>query len=137
MTHDASSIYAQIGGSRAVDRLVDIFYDNMDRLPEARIIRDMHPENLTSSRATLKLYLAEWLGGPKEYSARKGHPRLRQRHIRFSIGPAERDAWLMCMNDALNATIADAALRERLSQNLAGLADWMRNDAGNPHDNRH
>jgi hemoglobin len=137
-TRDAApSIYVRIGGSETVDRLVDTFYDNMDSLPAAQTIRAMHPENLGSSRASLKLYLAEWLGGPKDYSARKGHPRLRQRHMRFSIGPAERDAWLLCMSSALDSTIADAALRESLGRSLAGLADWMRNDPDNEHDKRH
>jgi len=133
----SSSIFDQIGGSETVDRLVDRFYDLMDSLPAARTIRAMHPDNLSSSRASLKLYLAEWLGGPKEYSARKGHPRLRQRHMRFSIGPGERDAWLHCMSSALDSTIADAALRKSLGQSLAGLADWMRNDPENEHDKRH
>ena len=52
----------------------------------------------------------------------------------FSIGNAERDAWLLCMQGALEETVADAAARAAIYDAMAKLADWMRNTAGNPHD---
>lgn len=132
-----TSPFARIGGSATVDRLVDAFYDNMETLPEAQAIRAMHAQDLGPTRAILKVYLAEWLGGPREYSAQKGHPRLRMRHMHLSIGPQERDAWLLCMAQALATTVADVEMREHLYQNLAKLADWMRNDPDNAHDKGH
>jgi len=137
MLENPNSVFARIGGADAVDRLVETFYHNMDTLPAAQGIRAMHAQDLGPTRAVLKLYLSEWLGGPKDYSARKGHPRLRSRHMRLRIGPVERDAWMLCMNGALDTTIEDANLRERLRQDLAKLADWMRNDPDNEHDKRH
>jgi hemoglobin len=74
------------------------------------------------------------MGGPKLYSAAKGHPRLRQRHLPFAIGEAERDAWLFCMRGALDEAIEDAGAREEIYAALKKLADWMRNTSGNPHD---
>ncbi len=68
--------------------------------------------------------------------AERGHPRLRQRHMGFPIGEAERDAWLLCMRGALEQTIADARVREAMYERMASLADWMRNQADNPHDAR-
>jgi hemoglobin len=70
-------------------------------LPEATIIRAMHAPDLGPVKSVLKRYLSEWTGGPKLYSPEKGHPRLRQRHMGFSIGNAERDAWLLCMRGAM------------------------------------
>ncbi len=96
----------------------------------------MHGADLTPVRSILKTYLAEWLGGPADYSARRGHPRLRMRHARFPIGPAERDAWMACMDKALAEVVADASLRRHLQASFQGLADWMRNDPDNAHDNR-
>jgi hemoglobin len=128
------SIYERIGGAVAVDRLVEAFYGKMDTLPEARTIRAMHGRNLGPIKIILKRYLSEWTGGPKLYSPEKGHPRLRQRHMKFPIGNAERDAWLLCMRGALAETIADSGARQQLDTALTGLADWMRNQAGNPHD---
>ncbi|HYA79473.1 MAG TPA: group II truncated hemoglobin [Methylocystis sp.] len=136
MLDNSKSMFDLIGGAATVDRLVDAFYRNMDELEEARAIRAVHAEDLGPTRAVLKLYLAEWLGGPAAYSAQKGHPRLRSRHMHIKIGPAERDAWLLCMNMALEETVQDEVSRAQIAQNLAKLADWMRNDPDNAHDNR-
>ncbi|MCK1386021.1 group II truncated hemoglobin [Bradyrhizobium sp. 21] len=121
------SMFERIGGSATIDRLVDRFYERMDTLPEAQVIRAMHAADLGLIRDVLKRYLTEWTGGPKLYSVEKGHPRLRQRHIGFAIGDAERDAWMLCMRGALEESVADAAAREDLDRALSGLADWMRN----------
>jgi hemoglobin len=128
------SMFDRIGGAVAVDRLVEAFYRRMDQLPEAATIRDMHGPDLGSIKSVLKRYLSEWTGGPKLYSPEKGHPRLRQRHMGFAIGNAERDAWLLCMRGALQETISDADAQRELDGALTKLADWMRNQAGNPHD---
>jgi len=103
--------YDRIGGAVVVDRLVESFYHRMDTLAEAKSIRDMHGRNLGPIKHILKRYLTEWLGGPKLYSPEKGHPRLRQRHMGFSIGNAERDAWLLCMRGALEETVTDVQAR--------------------------
>lgn len=121
------SNFSRVGGQAAVDRIVDLFYERMDTLPEAQGIRAMHPADLTETKVVLKKYLAEWLGGPKTYSEERGHPRLRQRHMPFRIGIAERDAWMVCMLGALEEVIADSMLREALAQQLFKVADFMRN----------
>lgn len=129
-----TSMFERIGGAITIDRLVETFYERMDTLPEAKRIRDMHAPNLTSVKQVLKRYLCEWLGGPKLYSVEKGHPRLRQRHMGFPIGESERDAWLTCMRGALDEHVTDAAARSEIYENMAKLANWMRNQADNPHD---
>jgi hemoglobin len=128
------SMFDRIGGAVSVDRLVEAFYRRMDALPEARVIRAMHGRDLAPVKSVLKRYLSEWTGGPQLYSPEKGHPRLRQRHIGFPIGDAERDAWLLCMRGALEESVADADARQEIDIALTKLADWMRNQAGNPHD---
>ncbi|MCK9915671.1 group II truncated hemoglobin [Microbacteriaceae bacterium K1510] len=127
-------MFERIGGVVAIARLVEVFYHRMDTLPEARTIRAMHGRDLGSIKSVLKRYLTEWTGGPKLYSVEKGHPRLRQRHMGFAIGPAERDAWLFCMRGALEETVDDAVARDELYAAMAKLADWMRNREGDPHD---
>jgi len=126
--------FSRIGGAPAVDRLVEAFYARMDSLPEAQVIRVLHPKDLSATKELLKRYLGEWMGGPPLYSGARGHPRLRMRHFGFKIGETERDAWLACMGGALTETVADAALREELFQAFFKLADWVRNQPGNPHD---
>jgi hemoglobin len=128
------SMFERLGGAVIIDRLVEAFYRRMDTLPQAAIIRAMHRPDLEPTKRVLKQYLGEWTGGPKLYSAVKGHPRLRQRHLGFKIGDAERDAWLLCMGGALEETVTDVETRREIYAALAKLADWMRNQAGNPHD---
>lgn len=131
---DKLTMFERIGGLVVIDRLVEAFYRRMEALPEAATIRAMHAEDLSPTKIALKRYLCEWTGGPKLYTPEKGHPRLRQRHMGFRIGVAERDAWLMCMGGALAETVTDDAARQEMYAALAKLADWMRNTAGNPHD---
>jgi hemoglobin len=128
------SIFERIGGAVIIDRLVEAFYARMDTLPEAKTIRDMHDRDLGPVKNVLKRYLCEWTGGPKLYSAEKGHPRLRQRHFGFAIGAPERDAWMLCMGGALDEVVKDVEARQELHARFSKLADWMRNQADNPHD---
>ncbi len=128
------SMFERVGGAPTINRLVESFYARMDSLPEAEVIRAMHAPDLGPTKDVLKRYLGEWMGGPKHYSAERGHPRLRQRHMGFAIGDAERDAWLLCMRGALDEAIEDADARQEIYGLMAKLADWMRNQAGNPHD---
>ena len=121
------TIYEVIGGQPVIDQLVERFYHFMDTLPEVRELRDMHQPDLTETKRVLKLYLAQWMGGPGDYSAERGHPRLRARHLPVQIGVAERDAWMLCMDKALAETVADARVRDAIHGALAPLADWMRN----------
>lgn len=126
-TTQQAAIYAVIGGTPTITQLVDRFYDLMDSLPEARALRAIHAPDLTETKRILCLYLTQWLGGPAEYSAERGHPRLRSRHMGFAIGVQERDAWLHCMRLALADTVAEERARDAILAALVPLADWMRN----------
>jgi hemoglobin len=119
--------YDRLGGEPAVRKLVDRFYALMDTLPEAEVIRALHPADLSGSRDKLFKFLSGWLGGPQLYINEYGHPRLRARHLPFPIGEAERDAWLLCMERALAETEMEELLRNHLLQSLRKTADHMRN----------
>jgi hemoglobin len=121
------SHFEAIGGQSAVDRLVDAFYAQMDSRSDSRGIRALHEPDLAHTKAVLRLYLAEWLGGPKDYSAQRGHPRLRMRHAAFPIGAPERDAWLACMAAAMQQTGVPPDLQSVLMAAFFKTADFMRN----------
>jgi hemoglobin len=124
---DERSPYERLGGAAAVRRLVDRFYDHMEQLPADSALRGMHPADLSGSRDKLFEFLSGWLGGPPLYVNRRGHPRLRARHLGFAIGEAERDDWMACMRAALEECIAEPLLREQLATSLARVAEHMRN----------
>lgn len=98
-TGDAS--YRAAGGSDGIERLVHRFYEHMDTLVEARVIREMHAAELTLVRDKLAVFLAAWLGGPNDYRARFGAISIPGFHARFAINVAERDAWMLCMARAV------------------------------------
>ena len=119
--------YELIGGENAVRALVHRFYELMDTLPEAYAVRKLHAADLSGADEKLFMFFSGWLGGPDLYVQRHGHPRLRARHLPFSIGTRERDEWLLCMKQALDEEVSDADIRDRLYEAMAGLADHMRN----------
>jgi hemoglobin len=116
-----------VGGEAQVRALVDRFYDLMDLEPRYRELRAAHGSTLDDARDKLFWFLCGWLGGPTHYTDRFGHPMLRARHLPFSIGIVERDQWLACMLEAMQAIELDPPLVERLLESFYKTADWMRN----------
>jgi len=119
--------YQLLGGEAAVTRLVDRFYQLMDELPEAAAIRALHPQDLTQAKNKLFMFLSGWLGGPPLYEERFGHPRLRRSHLPFPIDEAARDAWMLCMTQALTEQVENAELRAQLIDSFFKTADFLRN----------
>lgn len=137
IVESANPHFARFGGRAAVERLVTAFYAAMERRPDAATIRAMHPADLEPVRAVLVEYLCEWMGGPRDYSARHGSPMLRRRHHRFDIDAGARDAWMGCMREALAATCPDAALRAELDAAFLKIADFIRNTEPSGHPRPH
>ena len=119
-----------IGGEERVKALVTRFYDLMDLEPAYKELRHAHGDSLESAREKLFWFLCGWLGGPDYYQEKFGHPRLRMRHMPFSIGIQERDQWVACMDQAMGDTEVPEALRTRLKASFMNTADWMRNRHG-------
>ena len=117
----------EYGGTEKLRQLVESFYDIMNTDSKAAPIRALHPADLTSSREKLFMFLMGWTGGPQLYIERYGHPRLRQRHMPFSIGESERDQWMYCMISAMNLLKLDEKLMQKLGEQLYAVADFMRN----------
>jgi hemoglobin len=99
---DGDASLEAMGGEDGVSRLVDMFFDNMEQLPEARTIHEMHPDTALT-REKLKVFLVGWLGGPKRYAERWGRIRIPKAHKHLPIDEAERDQWLLCMDKAVDA----------------------------------
>ena len=87
--------FERMGGEPGVRALVDRFYDLMDLEPAFARLRAVHGSTLDGARDKLYWFLCGWLGGPNHFVDRFGHPRLRARHMPFSIGSVERDQWLL------------------------------------------
>lgn len=86
-------------GEDTFRRLVHAFYSRVYADP---LLRPMFPDDRAAAEERLSLFLMQYFGGPTTYSERRGHPRLRMRHLPFSIGQPERDAWLGHMLAAID-----------------------------------
>lgn len=127
MTGEAITLYEAIGGENTVRALTRRFYELMDTLPEASHVRAIHPPSLTGSEEKLYEYLTGYLGGPPLYVEKRGHPMLRRRHFVASIGPVERDEWLLCFRRAMEETIANEKLHAIIWEPVERLAYHMQN----------
>jgi hemoglobin len=94
----ATTLYERVGGDAFFTALVERFYEGVAADP---VLRPLYPDDLTDAKAHLAGFLAQYWGGPPFYSARRGHPRLRARHMPFAIGPAEAEAWARHMAAAV------------------------------------
>ena len=118
--------YQAAGGLEGLTKLVDEFYAIMDTLPEARTIRNMHPQGLAESRKKLTYFLSGWLGGPMLFQQHYGPISIPGAHKRFPIGYEERDAWLLCMQRALAAQPFSTELKDYLLAALSIPAERIR-----------
>lgn len=128
---DSPSLYDAVGGMAFFERLVDTFYEGVATddvlLPLYREAPD-----LRGPRHRLTLFLAQYWGGPTTYSEERGHPRLRMRHMPFTVGPVQRDRWLQHMGAAVARCAPSAEIAERLMAYFVPAAEQMRNDTGLP-----
>ncbi len=120
------SLYDVAGGMSFFEALVDRFYDGVASDPGLLRVYP-EPDDLSGARHRLTLFLAQYWGGPRTYDEERGHPRLRMRHSPFTIGSAERDAWLRHMREAVAFVDAPPDVTERLLAYFEMAAEAMRN----------
>jgi hemoglobin len=108
---EGTSLYERVGGEAYFHALIDRFYVAVEDDP---VLRPLYPADLRPGKANLAAFLVQYWGGPQDYSARRGHPRLRLRHARFPIGADERARWLRHMTAAVRASDASEADQEEL-----------------------
>ena len=122
------SIYEAAGGEPAFRALVSRFYAGVARDP---ILRAVYPEeDLSGATERLTLFLIQYWGGPRTYSEQRGHPRLRLRHLPFTIGQKERDAWLGHMRAAVDSLDLSPNVRKALVDYFETASTAMINVGG-------
>ena len=120
----STSLFELVGGAATLDRVVEIFYAKVEADPPFRAI---YPADLEPGKEKLKLFWAQWFGGPTTYSDTYGHPRLRRRHFPFVIDEHAAGRWLRYMREAMSeAGIAEEQLKV-IFTSLGPLAHHMVN----------
>jgi hemoglobin len=122
---EPSTFFDEIGGHATFARIVGRFYELVEHDP---VLRPLYPEeDLGPARERFTMFLEQYWGGPRTYSDQRGHPRLRMRHVSFSIGIPERDAWLKAMRTAIDEVSLTEEQDARLWNYLLMAADSMMN----------
>jgi hemoglobin len=128
----ARTFYDEVGGAPVFRALVARFYAGVRT---DLVLAPLYPQDDWDGAETrLRGFLEQYWGGPTTYSQERGHPRLRMRHAPFAIGPAERDAWLAHMRDAVDSlglsAEQDATLWGYLEMAARSMQNRIANDAG-------
>ena len=119
------TLYDLVGGEDTFRRLVARFYAGVAADP---VLRPLYPdEDLGAAEERLRMFLVQYWGGPRTYSDRRGHPRLRMRHAPFAIGDRERDAWLRHMRAAVDSLGLPTEQDQTLWRYLEMAAHSMQN----------
>lgn len=124
--HEAS-LYSRLGSEESLRQFVNYLYDFMASSEQVSHIRKMHSKNLSHASDRLFMFLSGMFGGPPLYEKEFGHPRLRRKHLQFSIGDEERDQWLMCAQYAANQLHVEPDVRKELMEELTAMANHLRN----------
>ena len=111
-----------MGGEAGVRKLVDHFYDHMSEMPEAKQVLLMHPD-IPLARDKLAAFLTGWLGGPKRYRERWGPIRIPAAHAHLSITVADHDAWVSCMDAAVDQMPITDEFRDYFKREIRVPAD--------------
>ena len=115
----------RVVGEEGFEKLTASFYK---RVKEDDLIGPMYPSNdWEGSQERLRDFLLFRFGADQSYLEKRGHPRLRGRHMPFQIGVAERDRWIELMGAAAEETIPDDEIRGSIMAFFKQVADFIRN----------
>lgn len=92
------SYYSRIG-DKNIKKLIHDFYLE---IRNDELLRPMYKDTLEAAEERLYLFMIQYLGGPQHYDQKRGHPRLRQRHVGFPVDEKAKKNWLKNMKTALD-----------------------------------
>ena len=119
-----------ISGVPRARELARKFYALMaEHEPELLAVHRLDPNGVVNeaSQERFERFLVEWLGGPEDYSAQHGHPRLRMRHATVPVDSALAEAWVRTMCRAMDELGIDGDVRSFLEERFRHVAFFLRN----------
>jgi hemoglobin len=112
-------------GEEGFTRLIRSFYA---QVPDDPILGPMYPkDDLAGAEQRLRDFLIGRFGGPQRYTEQRGHPRLRMRHMPFTIDTAARNQWVALMDRALDEAQFPEDVAALLREFFHGVATFMIN----------
>jgi hemoglobin len=121
---EEGDVFAAIGED-GFRRLTAAFYR---QVPADPILGPMYPpEDMEGAEERLRDFLIFRFGGPPDYLAKRGHPRLRMRHGPFAIDSNAAAQWLKLMRRAMDETKLPEETEALLWNFFANTAPFLRN----------
>ncbi|GAB6262295.1 hypothetical protein PSSHI_25390 [Photobacterium sp. R1] len=116
-----------VGGEAGIGLLADAFCNALDAISEASGIRQKYPEDLSEFRASLVSFFTIWMTGETPlYSKANGRRYLSANPKRLRLNGAEKQAWLDCMQYALDAQPYDEVFKRYVMVQLTLAAEMTR-----------
>lgn len=117
------SYYDRIGAEK-LKKLIHDFYTGIKK---DELLSPMYQGDFQGAEERLFLFMIQYLGGPDIYNQRRGHPRLRQRHIVFPITEEAKQHWLKNMENALDKSEISETDKDFLWNYFQQTADFLKN----------
>ncbi|KRE70465.1 globin domain-containing protein [Paenibacillus sp. Soil750] len=117
-------LYDYIGGETTIRNIVDAFYPKVLAHP---LLAPIFPEDMEPLIEKQFQFLTQFFGGPSLYTDEHGNPMMRARHAPFHITREQADAWLACMQRALEEVVPSNEVRAIILDRLKGPAYFFVN----------
>ena len=129
MQETALSPFDRLGGSSAIGRIVDRFYDLMDSDARFAELRAMHGADLAPMRRSLTGFLTGWAGGPRHWFEENPGKCMMSAHGGLPITRDTAAQWIEAMGEAMaDCGFADHPVAVLMMERFAMMARGM---AGN------
>ncbi len=116
-----SSLYDRLGGEKAVNAAVELFYRRV--LADGRLARFFDTVDMESQIAKQKAFLTMAFGGPNSYSGKD----MRDAHARL-VAMGLNDSHVDAVIENLSTTLRQLGVAESDVNEIAALANSVRND---------
>ncbi len=117
------SYYTRIG-NKNLKKLIHDFYVE---IANDTLLKPMYKDGLDAAEERLYLFMVQYLGGPRYYDEKRGHPRLRQRHVDFRIDEEAKDNWLRNMKIVLDKSDISGDDKKYLWEYFEKTAAFLKN----------
>ena len=124
-----TSLYDEIGGNDGVQRLVETFYNIVEKDDVAKKLHILHlrGSGIANSKKEQHLFMSGFLGGPKLYLEKHGHANLKVMHEHVVVDEEAKDIWLNCMEKAMDEVALSEAIQEKLMRIFTPVAERLVN----------
>lgn len=110
-------------GEDGIRKLLLLHYQNLSK----SAIREMFSDDLESAAHRSADFFIQIMGGPPLYIQKHGPPRMRARHLPFTITEEARQVWLGCFFQAMEELPFPAEFAPQFRRFLDEFSAWMVN----------